>query len=281
MNVPKKAHQKSGRSKKASVDSKAKETAVKLFVHSVSATTTSEKRIKSVDKVLKTPFVYEYDDYLVMWKGFFYCIWYAEMDKDCQNIIFRICYDSHFANLGEFFAAGFKVLTNEWTGMDQYRVDKYYFLTRHMLNRCLRLALYDSDSRDFDFIDKIVNTIEPVSEFICHICEIYLEELDNVLVRQVIWDPSDKAEVFSYIIKPWIKVFAITDDSRTSVCINEYIFDELRKKYLKRGEDAFRVKLSKFLSTNLMEVAKDPETESKNRKIMYHLAEQMKSYLKI
>jgi hypothetical protein len=110
---------------------------VKSFVQSVSSPTTYTKRYKKVCQLLDSRPVLTEEQWLYVWRGFYYSIWYSEMGKGCEQLAQTIgtCDDL------SVILSGFKSLTNDWFGIDAFRVDKFMFLVRIMANNCLKLQL--------------------------------------------------------------------------------------------------------------------------------------------
>ncbi|XP_054153105.1 uncharacterized protein LOC128951848 [Oppia nitens] len=110
---------------------------VKSFVQSVSAATTFGKRYKKVCRLLDSRPQLSDQQWIYIWRGLYYSVWYSEMNKGCDQLIQRIgIYDNIPMLLN-----GFQAITNDWFGIDAFRVDKYMFLVRVMINTCLKLQI--------------------------------------------------------------------------------------------------------------------------------------------
>lgn len=189
--------------------------------------------------------------------------------------MYEICYNSNVRNLREFIFAGFYVLAKEWEGIDHLRLDKYYFLTRHFLNRTLRFIVHECPN-DTDLLDNIFETMESAAELLCHVVEVFLEESRNVLMRKVIWDAKNKARTYFLLIKPHILAMARAEDSRVMDTINEFVFDELRKNIFTNENEQFRHILSPLIVEHILNVCKEEGIKSKPRKMLLHIAHQLK-----
>ena len=108
---------------------------VKSFVQTVSSATTFSKRFKKVSRLLEVKPELTEEQWLRVWRGMYYSIWYSEMTKGCDILAQKI--GTH--EDPTFLSSGFKALTNDWFGIDVFRLDKYMFLVRIMTNTSIKL----------------------------------------------------------------------------------------------------------------------------------------------
>lgn len=249
--------------------------AIKRFIHSSCSPTSHETRQKCVKKILSSSFSFDEEDHLKIWKGLFYCIWYSEVDA-YEELVYEICYNSKIQNMAEFLFAGFCILAQEWQGIDHLRIDKFYSLARHLLNRTLRYVVHDNpDEREL--LDSVFDSIEPCAELLCHVNEVFLEEANNVMMRKVIWDPREKADTYFLLIKPLIVAMARSEDFRVMDSIKEYTFDELKKDIFPRESEEVRSILYPLLVKCILDVCKDSAIKPKNRRVLLHIGQGLKS----
>lgn len=103
---------------------------VKEFVIKVSSPIAPNKRIKTMRQVLKVAPHFTHKQLTYLWRGLYYCIWYTEMGKGCEEMC-RLIAESECDKL---LLSGFEAMARDWYGMDNYRIDKYSYLVRLMTN---------------------------------------------------------------------------------------------------------------------------------------------------
>ena len=244
---------------------------IRNFVHLVSTPIGNEKRRKAIANILSSNNDFNEKELIEIWKGLYFAIWYTEVAK-CEELIFDVAYGCRLSNEKAYLIAGFKLLAREWMGIDFYRVDKYALLVRHMINRSLRIAILESDPRDFEFLDEIFQTSQKSVELCTHIIEVYLDELKNVTMRQVIWNPAEKSDVYVNAIKPVIKIMSISNDSRVQSTIKEYVFIEMQAFLSSDCESKWQDRFYQSIFKELLNAGKGEEICLKNRKALFDSA---------
>lgn len=181
------------------------------FVQKVSAPQTHSKRLALLRKMMQNcPNDLTMIEWMQLWKGFYYIVWYEEMRKGGEELIIEMGSTDN----GSFLMSGFKALTESWNGIDAFRIDKYMFLIRIMLRNCLRKQISaicngeklleneifmndyrkniannvkrnddDDNENEFDsfsklkcdVIDYIVSITSKSIGLFLHICDIYLD----------------------------------------------------------------------------------------------------------
>ena len=144
---------------------------VKLFVQRVSSATTFAKRFKRVCRLLDSSTKLTDEQWIQVWRGLYYCVWYTEMGKGGEELIARIGANDN----RQMLLTGFQALTNDWFGIDAFRLDKYMLLARVMVNTCLQLQTKDLINKTDDKSDSI-NETKPVDQYISENLD---EEEDN------------------------------------------------------------------------------------------------------
>ncbi|XP_053206888.1 ribosomal RNA processing protein 1 homolog A-like [Panonychus citri] len=248
---------------------------IKKFVHHVCSPISNEKRRKAVAAILAPTHNFNQSELEDLWKGMFFAVWYTEVTK-CEEILHDIAYNCRYQNEKDYLITGFKLLAREWMGIDFFRVDKYALLVRHMINRSLRVAIFDSEPRDFNFLNEIFIASDESVEMLAHILEVYIEELQNVTMRQVIWDPNDKCDVYISAIRPVIKAIPRNSDSRILSTSKESIFKEIRLFLRSECQSNWRDKFCQEIFKELIDTGKEDNMSATNRKALFKIAAEMK-----
>ncbi|CAH1104004.1 unnamed protein product [Psylliodes chrysocephalus] len=194
------------------------------------------KALKNLNKWLlarsksKTmPFVEE--DLQRIWKGLYYCMWMSDkplVQEECADKISKLV---HFPNIFTsllFFKAGLYILSQEWSGIQQLRLDKFLMLVRRLLRETFIAIKNTSYSKDaierFNEVisDTILNKANktPVGLFM-HFVEIFLEELAKVSRGKL------QSPLVLEFIKPFIKCLAHSNDARQLRHLKKFIFTYL------------------------------------------------------
>ncbi|KAK4877844.1 hypothetical protein RN001_010350 [Aquatica leii] len=160
----------------------------------------------------KMPFME--DDYLRIWKGLFCSMWMSDkplMQEECaENIASLIHFVTEDSAL-LFFKCGLQLMSIEWFGIDQWRLDKFLMLARRMLRHA------------FDFLKQHDWNVKLVGEFTrtlsqtvltnnkctgltMHVSEIYLEELAKMSKGKI------STSLFTEFLKPFIRYLSTSDD---------------------------------------------------------------------
>lgn len=84
---------------------------------------------------------------LKMWKALFYCMWMSdkapvqqELALNLAKVLRSLTDSSQRARATLYVRVFFETMTREWTGLDQYRVNKYMSLIRRMLREMFRFC---------------------------------------------------------------------------------------------------------------------------------------------
>ena len=286
------------------------------FVRFVSSPQTHAKRVRKIKKTLQIcPDNLNKIQWLKLWRGFYYSIWYTEMRKGGEELIEVI---GSFQN-GSFLLSGFKSLMESWSGIDSFRIDKYMFLIRIMLRNVLKqqitslikkevlfennnifkeykknqklkiqdsLKLIKNEKDDsiknipcFMFHVSVVDYIVSITSYsvglFLHVCDIYLEELQKCVSELAVED-SSKALIYYEMVIPFAKQLSFTNDDRIRTSIRENIFDKLIDDLIINEAVSIRIDiLNKFL-TPLIEIACRTES-GKNRICLYRILKKFRS----
>ncbi|KPM03378.1 ribosomal RNA processing protein 1 A-like protein [Sarcoptes scabiei] len=212
------------------------------FVQEASKPQTHSKRLRACRKFWKNcPKNLTIKQWMFVWRGFYYIIWYEEMRKGGQELIEELGSIENDA----FFFAGFKSLSESWESIDDLRIDKYMYLARIMLrtiikkqissilnseilfqdNKFIKSLKIKADSPSINAktigIHYIINVTNNSIGLLLHLVDVYLEEIKSALDDQSI-DDDQKAEVYIEMVKPFIYEFKTIKDDR----LREMILDE-------------------------------------------------------
>jgi len=277
------------------------------FVQFVSSQQTHAKRVRKIKKTMELcPSNLTDTQWMKMWRGFYYAIWYSEMRKGGEELIEEM---GNYQN-GSYLLAGFKSLTQSWSGIDAFRIDKYMFLLRIMLRNVLKqqiTALLVSEtlfkdnpfmhemkkgsqtkpkeptepigeeadkSKEANVIDYIVQETSKSTGLFLHVTDIYVDELQAV-VQELIDDDSHKANLYYAMLIPFGKRLSTIQDERLRKSIRMNIFDKLMEQLISEPISIRSDTLSKFLDP-LLEIASHTEL-GKNRNCLYSLVDKIRS----
>ncbi|CAG9814854.1 unnamed protein product [Phaedon cochleariae] len=195
---------------------------------------TRKKTLKNLKKWFTkrsgiVPFTEE--DFQVIWKGLFYCMWMSDkplVQEECADTITKLIHLPTVDASLLFFKAGLIILINEWFGIDQLRLDKFLMLVRRLLREML-IVLRNSKFRRplvVQFSDALSQTIlsttvkQPIGLFM-HFTEIFLEELAKVSRGQIHNDRLVE------ILCPFIMNMTASNDGRHLGYLRKHIFTYL------------------------------------------------------
>ena len=238
--------------------------------------------------------------WMKMWRGFYYAIWYSEMRKGGEELIQEMgAYQNE-----SYLLSGFKSLSEVWGGIDSFRIDKYMFLVRHMLRNVLKqqvIALLegkllfadnpflselkknfeskkntDNSSVEAIVIDYIVSVTSNSVGLFLHICDIYIDELQKVLLELVKDDDVVKINMYYQMLFPFARRLATIQDERLRKSIRANIFNKLLDEVIIVKSISVQVDtLEKFLEP-LTQVSAHTES-GKNRNCLYSIADKVRS----
>lgn len=281
------------------------------FVQFVSSPTTHSKRLKKIRKTMEScPANLSELQWMKMWRGFYYAIWYAEMQKGGEELIEEM---GTFTN-PHYLLSGFKSLAEAWQGIDAFRIDKYMFLIRIMLRNLIgqqinalkeSKVLFEknlflkshslklknepqSDSLEDVAIlrcEKVLNEIVDIKAnvidyilSVCgksvglqlHICDIFLDEMEKHLENEI----QNKSQIMYELLVPFAKRLALVKDSRLRKSIKENIFKRLLEQTAAESIE-FRLEILKKLNDCLVKIASQVENV-KCRVVVYGVSEVLK-----
>lgn len=200
---------------------------------------------------------------LKLWKGFYYCFWMSDIARIQQDLAERLCALVSKMTVSKallYVDSFWFIMHQEWSKLDRYRLDKYYFLMRQMYRATFSLAerVVDNVSNAQKLTDIIANG--PLSRknpqlnvgIQYHASEAQYDEFISV----VDW-ASDKGraeKVLALAIGPFLETFVMTDN----FSLAEKLFTSLVTPFSK---------LFDFVKTNLGEsMASEAKVPSRGKK---------------
>src|SRR6218665_3630953 len=265
------------------------------FVQFVSSPQTSAKRLRKWNSTVKLcPANMIEEEWMRLWRGVYYIVWYEEMRKGGEEFIKLI---AEWRN-PNFILTGFKSMSEFWGGIDAFRIDKYMFLARHMLRNLFTLLQDDEVAANFQkqqivlehknnekrnvieeqcqsklnqliqtysmyVIDYILTVSASSIGFSMHLYDIFLEELQNCV-------PDVQKQC--YFIIPFVKRLTLVDDDRMRNALNKKIFHPFISSTLGQSNS----KQTTVFFNNIAKICSNlaSTTENgKNRRALYDLSE--------
>ncbi|RZF46651.1 hypothetical protein LSTR_LSTR014987 [Laodelphax striatellus] len=150
----------------------------------------------------------------VLWKGLFYCLWMADKPLYQEQVAESISQLVHcFKKLGEaltFVEAFFFTMSNEWLGIDQFRMDKCLMLVRRMVRQSM-LYVRREQRWHAAAVDRLATCYASVLRksqkgLVMQLAELYLTELAKVSEGKL-----SSEQVFE-LVKPFAEYFITLSD---------------------------------------------------------------------
>jgi ribosomal RNA-processing protein 1 len=175
---------------------------------------------------------------LKLWKALYYCMWLS----DKQPIQYELA-----ASLGDlvflfkktklsliYIQMFYRILFREWTLLDQYRVNKFYYLMRVILNRSLTLAFQSNWSNEImtqltTILDIEVLTKRP-NGIRYHVADIYLQEILTVTKGAI------KTEQLILLLQPFFQSLIRADDQAYIDRVHKAVFTKFATDYAKENK---------------------------------------------
>ena len=100
-----------------------------------------------------------YDEFLKLWKGFFYCFWLSDKTDGqfaLAELIAKLVHNLPVEKKGDFAESGaalflrsfWETMGREWPRLDRLRLNKYYNLMKHMLHQSFQLISVASETEE-------------------------------------------------------------------------------------------------------------------------------------
>ncbi|PKA65782.1 hypothetical protein AXF42_Ash017306 [Apostasia shenzhenica] len=225
-----------------------------------------------------------------IWKGLFFCVWHS--DKLPAQVELINCLAALLSSLppalaGRYLDAFLVTIRREWSGIDYFRLDKFYLLIRRFLRHFF--LLLSKNSWDPELTAHTVGILSrrslvsldmiPASGVNYHISEIFLDEIVEFLPLA--------SGALQLLLKPFFTVLQTKADKVLVYKIKFNIFDRLAENGAallngaESGSDVEKLgKIALFMgfSKIFFELASASDTQQSNRKVLFALYEK---YLKL
>lgn len=100
-----------------------------------------------------------YEEYLKLWKGFFYCFWLSDKTDGQNNLAeliaklvqnLSVVRDGAFAEsaASRFLRSFWETMGREWTNLDHLRLNKYYNLMKQVLHQSFQMIAIASETAE-------------------------------------------------------------------------------------------------------------------------------------
>ena len=182
---------------------------IKLLIQKICTPVTPAKRLSSIrrffEKTDQTAFTQK--EYLMIWKGLFYAIWYEEMGKGCEEVIEAIVLASLKSE--RLLLTGMQTLRTEWKGVDNIRLDKFAFFARRMFNTVIQIEV--TQSKKGSLIEQVVAIAEQEPGLLFHFFFVFADEMVKVFEERK--DSFSVTAIIS-LIKPIAALLTHSNDKR-------------------------------------------------------------------
>lgn len=276
------------------------------FVQFVSAPQSHTKRLRKLRKTLELcPSNLSEIQWMKMWRGFYYAVWYAEMRKGGEEMIQEIAEN----NNPSFLLSGFMAMTKDWGGIDAFRIDKYMYLVRHMLRNVLQKQvsalqsnqlLFEKEIKKFsnmnsenlsnietklieeekaiqphvnikaNAIDFILATTHFSVGLFIHISDIYLQEVETILDKM---DSTEKVQLYPDLLLPFAKWLSLVPDVRLLKSIKN-IFYSFFKETLCQERTEIKLEILSNIEQP-MKVIASHTASAKRRNVVYSIVDEI------
>ncbi|ODV94425.1 hypothetical protein PACTADRAFT_51261, partial [Pachysolen tannophilus NRRL Y-2460] len=157
---------------------------------------TREAAIESLKNYLKNSKKLSDLDYQKLWKGLFYSMWFSDRPRPQQrlaNNLGLLYYETiPLSKFISFLKAFYFVISKEWSGIDQWRIDKFYMLIRKVVYYSLKRL--QKEQFDTNLMEEYIKALSEIplngshkipSAIPYHLCDIYLDELEKIMFEDL------------------------------------------------------------------------------------------------
>lgn len=180
------------------------------------------------------PTAFSDQDFLRLWKGLFYCMWMSDkpliQEQLCEDMgSLFYCFESPVVAV-QFYGRFLETVSQEWLGIDHWRLDKFMQLVRRVTRHLLRVMHKHEWTPELlkAFRKEITGTVfkEGTLSFGCtmHYLSLFWEEVAKVTEGQI------SARAVTGLIKPFLSFLTDTHDQRLSKRVVVDIFYGLLKQ---------------------------------------------------
>ncbi|XP_058806264.1 ribosomal RNA processing protein 1 homolog [Phymastichus coffea] len=190
-----------------------------------------DKVLKNLKKWLtvrsQSSFAFTEEDFFRLWKGLFYCMWMSDkplVQEDLAESISKLVHCFHFMEPALLYTKCTLIsLSNEWFGIDQYRLDKFHMLVRKIIRQTFVMCKNQSWNKQW-----VVGVAKVIEDFlldpkIClglslHITDLYMEELAKISEGNI------SPDMVTELIRPFVIHLVSMDDQRQMKHVIKNIF---------------------------------------------------------
>ena len=174
------------------------------------------------------------DEILRIWKGLHYCFWMSDkplVQEELAEAISSLIHTFDLQNetVIEFIKGGLVTEAREWTGIDQWRMDKFMMFLRRFLRQIFNFLAKTQWNRVPEvqqvFGQAVVSNKDAALGFRLHFTDVFLEELAKIGGEKL------QSEVILALIEPFANELATQNaDERLCKHIIERIFQYLMRQ---------------------------------------------------
>jgi ribosomal RNA-processing protein 1 len=219
---------------------------------------------------------------LKFWKALYFTVWLSDKAavqlELTQNISKLLTSCSKKSLKIQFVRMYFRTLQREWLHLDQYRIDKFYKLTRFLLRESL--IYLHSKGWPAKLSEELLGAIEDESltktpnGIRFHLADIYLDELYTATNGEL------SNTQFLVALRPFLRALGKATDGTFLERVNkrvvgDYLVRYARERPIVEGEDGSGAKFSsvntQVLQASVFDIASEESTLERNRKLLYAL----------
>lgn len=100
-----------------------------------------------------------YDEYMKLWKGFFFCFWLSDKTEgqfSLAELIAKLVHNLPVEKRGDFSESGaalflrsfWETMGREWPRLDRLRLNKYYNLMKNVIHQSFQMIAIASETED-------------------------------------------------------------------------------------------------------------------------------------
>ena len=174
------------------------------------------------------------DEILRIWKGLHYCFWMSDKPLVQEELAEAISSLIHTFDIDqeaviEFIKGGLVTEAREWTGIDQWRMDKFMMFLRRFLRQIFNFLAKTQWERipaiQTVFTQAVISNKDAALGFRLHFTDVFLEELAKIGGENL------KSEVILALVEPFAnELVQQNGDERLSRHIVERIFQHLMRQ---------------------------------------------------
>ena len=174
------------------------------------------------------------EEILRIWKGLHYCFWMSDkplVQEELAEAISSLIhtFDMEKEAVIEFIKGGLVTEAREWTGIDQWRMDKFMMFLRRFLRQIFNFLAKTQWERvpaiQAVFSQAVISNKEAALGFRLHFTDVFLEELAKIGGENL------KSEVILALVEPFASQLVDQNgDERLAKHIVERIFQHLMRQ---------------------------------------------------